>query len=128
MKSKKTEEFEKAVNRLLSNKRIKDAEMTDMDEDEVIFWTIQKMSDKRNCIVCHYLTWEEDVEEWTEEEVSEIEGPALLTCPIRFFSKARSSEWMFPEWRYEIKKYHEQMGDMVQNEEVTHRLIRALEK
>jgi hypothetical protein len=123
----KADELQKAVDELLSSEDIEDAELGGMDDDGVAFWTLRRLSDGKLCIVCDYIDW--DGEEWVHSgSISEIEGPVLLNCPIRFFNKARSKKWMFPEWRYEVKKYHEKMGEVIQDKQTALRLIDALQK
>lgn len=107
----------------LTQDHVLDYEFAGGDENEICIWTVEKLSSFTS-ILLHYIRWHGEF--WVDKNYSELEGPALLTCPIRFFSYKVDEETLFPQWRYEVKKYHENIGPQVQNPIIGLRLIKSL--
>ncbi len=122
---KKIELLEQAMEEFIFDDNVLAVERGGVSEDEVCMWTIEKLNSGPS-IMLHYFTW--TGEGWADKAISEIEGPALLNCPIRFFEHSIAEEDQFPQWRYEVKKFHEEIGPEVQDDEVGERLIKSLEK
>lgn len=131
--TKKTKEelLKIVIDEVIFDKKTLDGESGGRSTDEVCLWTIREelwKSGPVKSIVLYYFTWHEDLGDWIEKNYSEIEGPALMNCPIRLLEWDVSPETVFSEWRYEVKKYHESIGPEVQDAKVGSRLIKALER
>lgn len=88
-----------------------------------VLWTVEQKHEKPE-IYCLYLDYSPTLNQWYIcDDISEMEGPAALTCPLEFFNLAPDAE--FPEWREEVKKHH-QGGPAVQNGEVAIKLMKSL--
>ena len=96
----------------------------DYDYDpEGVLWTVEKRGEE-TWILCKYLRWLNKYKKWAiEGDIAEFEGPAALTCPLRFFDLAPKEE--FPEWREEVRNYHKG-GPSVQKGQIALDLIEAL--
>jgi len=126
-KKSKTKLLEKTIYKSLEDETIIDGDLGGGSEDEVALW-ILKMENNSPVIYCLYFTWYEKSKAWVEDRISEIEGPALLNCPVRFFKHKFDPEDVFEAWRYEVKKHHEGLGPEVQNDQVARRLADSLKK
>jgi len=127
-RSEKSQLLQKTMDEWLSDPYIVDCECGGGNEDEVTFWSIQKIKNDKHVLVLSYFTWFDECKNWIEKSYWEMEGPALLNCPIRLLQYEVDPEMMFPEWRYEVKKFHEGVGEMVQNREIAIRLIDTLKR
>lgn len=122
-KKQKAKALKKIVDGVILAKDTVDGEIAGGDKDEVVLWILKKYG-KNHVIFCWYFIWYDGG--WAEKPISEQEGPAMLNCPIRFFGHKFGKSDIFEQWRYEVKKYHEEVGPIVQDDEVTRRLVNSL--
>lgn len=133
--NKKSKLLKKSIDDLLNLPQVKTASIGGICENNIAFWTIEEETwtihgeaKKIQSIMLRYLIWNNECGWITDLGISEMEGPALLNCPIHFFQYPVDPETIFEEWRYEVKKFHEEIGPKTQNKKVGKRLIKAIEK
>jgi len=128
--TKKDELLKEAIDEVVMMKSTLDGEPGGRTEDEVCLWTIERCGKDQELIsiILHYFDWCEEHQCWIDNDISELEGPALLNCPVRMLQYPVSNELIFPEWRYEVKKYHEGLGNLVQEGDIAIRLMESIPK
>lgn len=124
---RKSEKLEDTVYDVLFSPETAHAAITYVGRDEVVIWTYN-INEVSKYICCNYLIWFKDTKSWIAKPISEMEGPAALDCPIIFFTFEVDDDMIFPEWRYEVKKFHENIGSPVQEHEIAIRLADALKR
>lgn len=93
--------------------------------EELGWWTYEKIGRELR-IMLNYALWRRDT--WCYKFISEMEGPSLLTCPVRMLARRCTKDGIFPEWRRAVLRYHEQVGPPVQDEAANKELLAALMK
>ena len=124
-KTTKAELLQKAIDEVLFSKDVVDGEFGASDNEGVALWILKKYGEN-HVIFCWHFDWCEKTQSWIEKPISEVEGPAMLNCPIRFFNHKFETDEIFEQWRYEVKKYHEQINPPVQDNAVAFRLLNSL--
>lgn len=127
----KSELLEKKIDDTLKDKDVIDGEPGGSINNQAALWTVERirMTDRTitTTLILYYFNWHEPSQQWIEKSIWEMEGPALLNCPVRLLQIKVDAETKFEEWRYEVIKYHESFGPEVQDQKVGLHLIKALE-
>ena len=128
----KSQLLKKTIDETLKERDIIDGEPGGRTKDEVALWTVERVHSNDGTVtttlILYYFDWHKKIKQWTVKSIWEMEGPALINCPIRLLQIKVDKDTKFEEWRYEVKKYHENIGPEVQDVNVGERLIKALFK
>jgi hypothetical protein len=132
MKKNKSQKLEEKINEVFKERDIINMELGGASKDEQCIWTVERINLTTGItittLILYYFNWWKEKKVWIEKSIWELEGPALLNCPIKLFLIPVDPDYEFPEWRYEVKRFHEKIGPEVQNDQILHRLINDLKQ